>query len=118
MRGILDGHVVMQRSIAERGRYPAMYVLKSVSRTMPKSADPAYLPVITKARQVMATYSDMEELIRLGAYRAGSSPEVDEAIALHEPLEAFLRQAKDEVSTLSDGYGRLEQILLGLETER
>ena len=98
MRGILDGHVVMQRSIAERGRYPAINVLKSVSRTMPKSADPAYLPVITRARQVMATYADMEELIRLGAYRAGSSPEVDEAIRLHEPLEAFLRQAKDENS--------------------
>ena len=46
----------------------------------------------------MATYADMEELIRLGAYRAGSSPEVDEAIRLHEPLEAFLRQAKDEKS--------------------
>ena len=46
----------------------------------------------------MATYADMEELIRLGAYRAGSSPEVDEAIRLHEPLEAFLRQGKDEVS--------------------
>jgi flagellum-specific ATP synthase len=87
VRGILDGHVVMQRSIAERGRFPAINVLKSVSRTMPKSADPAYLPVIMRGRQVMATYADMEELIRLGAYRAGSSPEVDEAIRLHEPLE-------------------------------
>src|SRR5438445_1598678 len=118
VRGILDGHVVMQRSIAERGRYPAINVLKSVSRTMPKSADPAYLAVITKARQVMATYADMEELIRLGAYRAGSSPEVDEAIRLHEPLEAFLRQAKDEVTGLGEGYRQLEQILGNLETER
>ena len=98
VRGILDGHIVMERAIAERGRYPAINVLKSVSRTMPRSADPAYLPVITRARQVMATYADMEELIRLGAYRAGSSAEVDEAIRLHEPLEAFLRQAKDEVN--------------------
>src|SRR5207253_9503579 len=65
VRGILDGHVVMQRSIAERGRYPAINVLRSVSRTMPKSADPAYLPVIAKARQVMAADSDMEELILL-----------------------------------------------------
>ena len=65
----------------------------------------------------MATYADMEELIRLGAYRAGSSPEVDQAIALHEPLEGFLRQAKDEVSTLGEGYRRLAQILKGLETE-
>src|SRR6202043_2640399 len=96
VRGILDGHIVMERAIAERGRFPAINILKSVSRTMPRSADPAYLPVITRGRQVMATYSDMEDLIRSGAYRPGSSTEVDEAIALHEPLEAFLRQAKDE----------------------
>jgi flagellum-specific ATP synthase len=118
VRGILDGHIVMQRAIAERGRYPAINILKSVSRTMPKSCDPAFLPTITRARQIMATYSDMEELIRLGAYRAGSSPEVDEAIRLHEPLETFLRQRKEEVSHLGDGYRQLEQIIGSLETER
>src|ERR1700742_2221984 len=118
VRGILDGHIVMERSIAERGRYPAINVLKSVSRTMPKSADPHFWPTIQRARQVMATYADMEELIRLGAYRAGSSPEVDEAIKLHEPLEGFLRQGKDEKAGLGDGYRQLEQILGSLETER
>ena len=118
VRGILDGHIVMQRSIAERGRYPAINILKSVSRTMPKSADPQFWPVIQRARQVMAIYADMEELIRLGAYRAGSSPEVDEAIRLHEPLEAFLRQRKDENASLADGYRQLAQILGNLETER
>jgi len=118
VRGILDGHIVMQRSIAERGRYPAINILKSVSRTMPKSADPEFWPTIQKARAVMATYADMEELIRLGAYRAGSSPEVDEAIRLHEPLEAFLRQRKDENASLGDGYRQLAQILANLETER
>jgi flagellum-specific ATP synthase len=118
VRGILDGHIVMQRSIAERGRYPAINILKSISRTMPKSADPQFWPTIQKARAVMATYADMEELIRLGAYRAGSSPEVDEAIRLHEPLEAFLRQRKDENASLADGYRQLEQILGNLETER
>jgi flagellum-specific ATP synthase len=109
----------MERAIAERGRYPAINVLKSVSRSMPRSADPAYIPVLTRARKVMATYADMEELIRLGAYRPGSSPEVDEAIRLHEPLEAFLRQGKDESTTLSEGYQGLEQILAtpSLETE-
>ena len=85
---------------------------------MPRSGDPAYLDVLARARKVMATYADMEELIRLGAYRAGSSPEVDEAIRLHEPLEAFLRQAKDEKSSLSEGYVLLAQIMGGLETER
>ena len=118
VRGILDGHVVMERAIAERGRFPAINVLKSVSRTMPRSADPQFLQTITRGRQVMATYADMEELIRLGAYRAGSSTEVDEAIRLHEPLEAFLRQGKDEVSSLKEGYQQLEQILGSLETER
>ena len=97
VRAILDGHIVMERAIAERGRYPAINVLKSVSRSMPRSADPAYLDVLARARKVMATYADMEELIRLGAYRPGSSPEVDEAIGLHPALEAFLAQDKAEL---------------------
>jgi flagellum-specific ATP synthase len=111
VRAILDGHVVMERAIAERGRYPAINVLKSVSRSMPRSADPAYLELLTRARRVMSTYADMEELIRLGAYRPGSSPEVDEAVALHPALEAFLGQDKDESTRLTEGYRRLEQIL-------
>jgi flagellum-specific ATP synthase len=82
----------MERAIAGRGRYPAINILKSLSRTIPRAADPVFLPVITRARRVMATYADMEELIRLGAYRAGSSPEVDEAIRLYQPLEDFLAQ--------------------------
>jgi flagellum-specific ATP synthase len=118
VRGILDGHVVMQRAIAERGRYPAINILKSVSRTMPRSADPEFLPVITRAKQIMATYADMEELIRLGAYRPGSSAEVDEAIRLHGPLEAFLGQRKDEATTLAEGYQQLASILTVLETEK
>ena len=111
VRGILDGHIVMERAIAERGRYPAINVLKSVSRTMPRSADPNFLPVIKRARSVMATYSDMEELIRLGAYRPGSSADVDEAIGLHKPLEAFLTQGKDDATSLIEGYQMLEQIV-------
>jgi flagellum-specific ATP synthase len=118
VRGILDGHIVMERAIAERGRYPAINVLKSVSRTMPRAADPAYLPEITRARQVMATYADMEELIRLGAYRPGTSAEVDEAIRLHGPLEAFLAQGKEEATSLAEGYRRLAEIVAAPETER
>jgi flagellum-specific ATP synthase len=107
----------MERAIAERGRYPAINILKSVSRTMPRAADPAYLPAINRARQIMATYADMEELIRLGAYRAGSSAEVDEAIGLHQPLEAFLAQGKEESTPLTEAYMRLEQIIGSAETE-
>jgi flagellum-specific ATP synthase len=117
VRGTLDGHIVMERAIAERGRYPAINILKSISRTMPRSADPAFVPAINRARQLMATYADMEELIRLGAYRAGSSPEVDEAIRLHGPLERFLAQGKEEATGLGEGYRRLEAILNASETE-
>jgi flagellum-specific ATP synthase len=117
VRAILDGHVVMERAIAERGRYPAINVLKSVSRTMPRAANPAYLPALTRAKMVMATYADMEELIRLGAYRPGSSAEVDQAIRLHQPLESFLGQGKEEATNLEQGYQRLEQILGRAETE-
>jgi flagellum-specific ATP synthase len=118
VRAILDGHVVMERAIAERGRYPAINVLKSVSRTMPRAAEPKYLPVINRARQVMATYADMEELIRLGAYRAGSSAEVDEAIRLHKPLEGFLSQGKEEATTIGQAYEQLEKIVGRAETEK
>lgn len=110
VRGILDGHIVMERAIAERGRYPAINILKSVSRTLPKAADPAFWPDVLKARQFMATYSDMEELIRLGAYKQGSDPNVDLAIALHEPLETFLTQNR-EATSIEEGYQALQSIL-------
>ncbi|MEJ1160890.1 flagellar protein export ATPase FliI [Prosthecomicrobium sp. N25] len=111
VRGILDGHVVMERAIAERGRYPAINVLKSVSRTMPRSVPPEHRPMILEAKRLMATYADMEELIRLGAYRKGSNPEVDRAIALNGPFEAFLGQGKEESTSLHDCYRRVAEIL-------
>ncbi|GBU16152.1 MULTISPECIES: flagellar protein export ATPase FliI [Methylobacterium] len=113
VRGILDGHIVMERAIAERGRYPAINVLRSVSRTMPRSCDPAFLPVVRRARRVLSTYADMEELIRLGAYRAGSSAEVDEAVALMPEMEAFLGQGKEEATSIGEGYERLAAIVGG-----
>ncbi|MCA3563475.1 MAG: flagellar protein export ATPase FliI [Methylocystis sp.] len=111
VRGILDGHIVMERRIAERGRYPAVNVLKSISRTMPKSCDPLYWPTVQEARRLMATYADMEELIQLGAYRRGTTPDIDLAIAKHPLFENFLRQGKEEATSLSDCYDRLAEII-------
>jgi flagellum-specific ATP synthase len=113
VRGILDGHIVMERAIAERGRYPAINVLKSVSRTMPRSCDPLYWPVVQRARALIATYSDMEELIRLGAYRRGTTPEVDEAIDRNPRLESFLTQGKEEATSLRETYERLAEVVGG-----
>ncbi|MBA5777232.1 flagellar protein export ATPase FliI [Stappia sp. F7233] len=111
VRGILDGHIVMERQIAERGRYPAINVLKSVSRTMPRCVPDDMIPVLRKARQLMSTFTDMEELIRLGAYRKGTEPTVDEAIQRHEPLEMYLTQRKGEATSLEDGYDQLANLL-------
>lgn len=110
-RGILDGHIVLERAIAQSGRFPAVNVLKSVSRTLPECNNDAENALLTRARGLMATYDNMAELIRLGAYRKGSDPAVDEAIAYREPLENFLRQKMDEPSTLPDGYAQLAAIL-------
>ena len=111
VRGILDGHIVLERAIAERGRYPAINILRSVSRTMPKCNTPQQNAIINRARQLMATYDDMAELIRLGAYRAGSDPSVDEAIKYHSELEKFLSQEMGEVAALESCYVSLGKIL-------
>ncbi|WP_116654776.1 flagellar protein export ATPase FliI [Pelagibacterium sediminicola] len=111
VRGILDGHIVMERAIAERGRYPAINVLRSVSRTMPGCVPEDFRPTLAKARELMSVFADMEELIRLGAYRKGSDPKVDRAIALNPALEAFLSQSGDERTSIADGYNLLAAIL-------
>jgi flagellum-specific ATP synthase len=113
VRGILDGHIVMERSIAERGRFPAINVLKSISRTMPGCQLPHERQIVKSARQALSAYSNMEELIRIGAYRAGSDPQIDRAIQLNPDLEAFLSQDKDETATLDDCFNRLDGILTG-----
>lgn len=111
VRSILDGHIVMERAIAERGRYPAINVLKSISRTMPGCNAAAENTLINRARRELATFADMEEMIRLGAYRRGANKEVDSAIALNPALEAFLNQEKAERSSLEETYAQLAAIL-------
>jgi flagellum-specific ATP synthase len=111
VRGILDGHIVMERSIAERGRFPAINVLKSISRTLPGCQEPEERDITRAARQALSSYSNMEELIRIGAYRAGSDPDIDRAIALNPALEAFLSQGKDETTRLAESFEMLGGIL-------
>jgi flagellum-specific ATP synthase len=113
VRGILDGHIVLDRAIAERGRYPAVNVLRSISRTMPGCNSDAENQIVSRARNLIAAYEDMGEMIRLGAYRAGSDARTDEAIQYYPALEAFLSQGKLEPTTLEAGYERLSQILNG-----
>jgi len=111
VRGILDGHIVLERQVAERNRYPAINLLRSVSRTMPACNGEAENLLVNRARGLLATYENMAELIRIGAYKQGSDPAVDEAIRYYDALEAFLGQRKDEVSHLADGYSQLAALL-------
>ena len=111
VRGILDGHILLDRKIAERGRYPAVNVLKSVSRSMPDCNSDDENEVIQEARDYMTAYEDMAEMIRLGAYRQGADPVIDKAITFHPLVEAFLNQTKDEGTTLEEGYDKLAALL-------
>ncbi len=112
VRGILDGHVVLDRAIAERGRYPAINVLRSVSRTMPACNAQEENDLVGHARRLLAIYDDMAELIRLGAYRRGSDEAVDQAIHFFPALEAFLGQRKEEATDLATSYRMLAEIFL------
>lgn len=111
VRGIVDGHVVLSRRIAAQGQFPAVDVLQSVSRVMSAVTTRPHVDVATRARRILATWAENEELVRLGAYRAGASAEVDGAIAKIEPIRAWLRQRVDEPTTLPGAVAALERVL-------
>ena len=111
VRAILDGHIVLERDIAERGRYPPVNILRSVSRTMPRCNSAEENHLVAKAKTVIATYENMAEMIRLGAYRPGADPAVDEAVRIYPDLDAFLGQDMGERSDFATGYARLAEIL-------
>nr|WP_253201415.1 flagellar protein export ATPase FliI [Sphingomonas quercus] len=113
VRGILDGHVVITRKIAERGRYPAIDVLKSVSRTLPQAHSEAQNDTRLAARRLLSTYGDMEEMVRLGAYKAGSSEEVDRAVALAPRIEDAINQRKDDRGSAVATFAAIDRLMNG-----
>ena len=110
-RALLDGHVVLSRSLAERGHYPAIDPLASVSRVMPDVVPGQVVEQARRARALLAAHRDAEDLISIGAYVEGSNPEVDEARRLLPALTGFLRQQRDEVSTLTESWSALAAAL-------
>ena len=90
LRGVLDGHVVLDRKIAERGRFPAVDVLRSVSRSLPHAASPAENALIGRARAALGAYAESELMIRAGLYAQGSDPVLDEAVRLYPGLDSFV----------------------------
>jgi flagellum-specific ATP synthase len=110
VRGILDGHFVLSRDLGQAGHYPAIDVLQSVSRVMPQLVSKAHLKNSGKIRETLADFRRSEDLIRLGAYAAGSSPRLDAALAAQEDLNRFLRQDRSQKVDLSETLSQLEQV--------
>lgn len=114
VRGILDGHMVLSRSLAQRAHYPAIDILQSISRLFPVVSGPVTRKAVSRIRRLMAAWEEAHELIEVGAYHAGSNPEVDEAIALRPGIEEFLIQEMDEPSPMRETLDKLAA-LAGME---
>jgi flagellum-specific ATP synthase len=111
VRGILDGHVVLDRRIAEAGRYPAVDVLRSLSRAASGILTADQSALVRQARAQLALYADMADMVRLGAYKSGSDPAVDEAVRVAPRLDAMLSQARDDPTSLELSFSQLAQAL-------
>jgi flagellum-specific ATP synthase len=110
VRGILDGHIVLSRALAHANHYPAIDVLESVSRLVNDVCVPEDVAAVGRAREHLATYRKSEDLITIGAYQKGANPALDQAVALHEPLRAFLRQPTHERIARANTYAALKKI--------
>ena len=109
-RAILDGHLVLSRSLAEAGHFPAIDVEQSISRVMPAIVSPEHYELTRRFRQLYSRYAQSRDLIHVGAYVAGSDPLLDEAIRYHPQLNSFLQQAIDEHEPYVDAQRKLAQL--------
>ncbi|WP_182947478.1 flagellar protein export ATPase FliI [Gluconacetobacter takamatsuzukensis] len=111
VRGILDGHVVLERKIAESGRYPAVNVLRSLSRTVPGCNSPEENALVQEARADLSIWEDIQDMVRLGAYRAGNDPTADQAIRVIPSIEAVMKQSRGEAATIAESFDALRGAL-------
>ncbi len=110
-RSILDGHIVLNRRLTSRGHYPPIDILNSLSRVMPMVTDVSHIQSASKLRELLAAYSDIEDLVSIGAYKSGSKPVSDEALQKWDALNGFLRQDRTEGTPISDSVLQLKEII-------
>ncbi len=110
-RGILDGHIVLNRKLADKNHFPAIDVLASVSRTMGEVVHPEHVNVARGLRSLYATYRESEDLISIGAYSKGSDPKIDQAIEMNAPILGFLQQATGEHASFTENSNLLFQLV-------
>jgi flagellum-specific ATP synthase len=109
-RGILDGHIVLSRALANRNHYPAIDVLASVSRLMPDIVPREHYDKASVIKSLMAVHTDAQDLINIGAYRAGSNPEIDLAIKQHPKINDFLLQRVDDYTSYEDTIAQVMKL--------
>ena len=112
-RSILDGHIVLSRKLADKGHYPAIDIMGSVSRVMRNVVEPEQDDLARFIREMMATYAEAEDLINIGAYVKGTNPKLDRAIAVNEFINRFLCQRIEEKSTVSETVALMRAIVKG-----
>jgi len=112
-RSILDGHIMLNRRLAQRNHYPAIDVLMSISRCMSQIVDKEHKTLAGKIKNIMATYAEAEDLINIGAYREGSNPDIDDAIAKIRSVNEFLRQETDEKVSFEETLAGMRAIFAG-----
>ncbi len=112
-RGILDGHIVLSRELAEAGHYPAIDVERSISRVMTQVSPPQHVEAARRFRQLHAKHQKARDLIQLGAYAPGHDSELDSAVRLHAPMTQFLQQDMHQPATLADSVRRLGAVMAG-----
>jgi flagellar biosynthesis/type III secretory pathway ATPase len=110
VRGILDGHIVLSRALADRGQYPPVDVLASVSRVMPQVTSASHHAAAGRVREALGEAREVEDLVRIGAYVAGSDQKADWALAHLPAIQGFLRQGVDECSPFTRTVAELEAL--------
>ena len=110
VRGIIDGHIILSRKLANQNHYPAIDVLASVSRVMPNIVDRNHLQMANKIKDIMAVYEESEDLINIGAYKIGSNRKIDKAIELKEDIDGFLTQEVLKSYGLEETISKVEEI--------
>ncbi|MBP2072908.1 MULTISPECIES: flagellar protein export ATPase FliI [Thermoanaerobacterium] len=111
VRGILDGHVVLSRKLANKGQYPAIDILASISRVMNDIVSDEHKNLSSKFKSILSVYEESEDLINIGAYAKGSNPKIDEAISLHDDMINYIKQNTDENYNFEDELNMLKNIL-------